>query len=778
MLSHSSPSRGVPTRPSDGRTPKKIAFIQCVGSRDMSCGAGYCSSVCCMYAAKQAMVSKDHAKELDAAVFYMDMRAVGKDYERYYTRAKEEYGVRYLRSAVSTLRERKQTNNLLIAYGLENGESLEEEFDLVVLSVGFAPHDSVKAVAVKLGVSLNEFGFCETDEFVPTKTTVPGIFVAGSFREPRDIPETTIEACSAAADVTALLGAVAQEPDSSSSVADEKMLIDYVPRIGVLLCDDKGKLARQLDVDGIIAAVKQERNVSCVTKIDVTSITHGLAEIRAQVEAGNLNRVVIAGYRAIELERAVSGADIFGKCTGLFEYANVGELCANVHGDNTAPATGKAAHLIRAAVRKIRLAVPAKRDARQVQQRVLVVGGGIAGISCALALANQGIDVSLVEKSDQLGGHARLSHYTVKGSDIQALVQKLLSEVENHARIDIQKNAEVVAHEGTWGNFRSVVSVAGEEQEILHGALVLATGAKEAVTDEYLFGKNANVVTQQAFEGMLAGNDPKATKAQTVVMIQCVGSRDEKHPYCSRICCEHALKNSLKLKSLNPDANIYVLYRDMRAYGFFEARYQEARAAGVIFVRYDPTDKPAVSSNNGALDISFADSIISDRLTIKADLLVLSTGIEPNQIDRLAGMVGMNLNEDGFFASANPKGAPLDAKSRGKYFCGLCHTPSHIEDSIIQGKAAAARASALLWGGVEKYSEHRSRVNEIICSGCGTCVSVCPYDAISLDPERKVAVVDEALCKGCGTCAGACRASAIDLNGFGNEQLLAVLGAL
>ncbi len=778
MLSFSSPTGGLPGRPSDGKRPGKVAFIQCVGSRDPSCAQGYCSSICCMYATKQAMVSKERDKDLDAAIFYMDIRAMGKDYERYYERAKQEYGIRYLRSAVSAVRELQRSKRLLFTYGLEAGALEEEEFDMVVLSLGFIPPANVKETAERLGVELNEYNFCLTSEFRPTETSVPGIYVAGAFREPRDIPETVVEASSAAADVSQLLDDFEQKAGGEEKFFEEKDIADEESlRIGVFICDNRGVLAEGLDIEKITSVFEADPDIVSVEKVDVTSLKKGTDEIKKKIAENELNRVVIAGHRGMALGKALRRmceAVSIGSC--LLNYANIGEQCANVHAHDSATATSKAKVLVQASLRKAKLAVPRRSGRKRVCSRILVVGGGISGLSSGLSLAEQGMDVTLVEKSDELGGIARSACFTLKNSDIQALIKDMVSRVEAHPKIEVLKGSELKALEGTWGSYQSLISADGEEKEVLHGAVIFATGGKEAVPEEYLFGKNENVLTQKSFERLLAGREEKAAKAKTVVMIQCVGSRDEKHPYCSRVCCGQAVKNALKLKELNPEADIYVLYRDMRTYGFYEKYYHEVRQKGVIFVRYEPQAKPEVSAADGTLTVSFFDSVVGERMSLEADLLILSSGIAPNEDNqRLAEIAGLELNADGFFAEANPKAAPLDSVDRGKYFCGLSHSPNHIGDAICQGKAAAARASALLWNAFQEYADNQAYVNERLCSGCGLCVSACPYDARVIDEVSNKARVLEDLCKGCGTCVISCPNGASQQYDFERTTILEIL---
>ena len=791
MLSCSSATDGVPVRPSDGKRPENVAFIQCVGSRDVACGQPYCSSVCCMYATKQAMLSVERDRGIKPTIFYMDIRTVGKDYERYCEKAKRDYGVRYVRSAISTLREFQRSKRLLIRYGLENGELSDEEFDLVVLSLGFTPPASVTLAAQQLGIELNEYGFCQTEEFNPTQTSVPGVFVAGAFREPADIPDTVVQASSAAADVSAYLkdsppqplGATAggQAPAANSDAGKTGgEAVEDTPRVGVFLCDSKGMLAAGLELGEIIDELNARPELSCVEQVDVTALGRGVTQIARTISENRLGRIVLAGHRSPALSKALrqrSHEVASGEC--LVFWANIGEQCANVHPGAKPIATEKAKVLLRAEVRRAELAQARTLGSKPLQSRVLVLGGGVAGLVSSLSLADQGVDVTLVEKTDQLGGHARSIHYTLRGSDSQAMLTELISEVEKHDRTQVLKSSELREFGGTWGNYRALVATDGDAREILHGAVIVATGAKAVETDEYLYGKSPSVIRQSTLEEMIATGDPAAGAAQTVVMIQCVGSRDADRPDCSRVCCGQAVKNALKLKEMDPGTNVYVLNRDIRTCGFSEKYYYDARDRGVIFVRYESDRKPEVTDRDGGVRIVFFDSAAGQDVTVDADLLVLSTGIEPSEETRtLAETLGIEVGEDGFFAEANPKSAPLDSVDRGKYFCGLCHSPAHIRDAICQGKAAAARASALLWSGVGEFTQNPAFVNERACSGCGLCVTACPYQARVLDEVSSKAQVLEDLCKGCGTCVTACPNAASQQRDFERGTVLDVLAEL
>ena len=518
-----------------------------------------------------------------------------------------------------------------------------------------------------------------------------------------------------------------------------------------------------------------------------------VASICRKIDEHGLDRVVLAGYRGLSLTKGLQSqchAVSSGAC--LVFTANIGEQCANVHAGDRAWATAKAVALLRGSLTKARYALPRALGRKALNTGVLVVGGGVAGLSAALSLADQGLAVTLVEKTERLGGNALDAHYTLKGSEVAPLIDRLVTRTDGHEQINVLRRAELTSLKGTWGRFESVIGTPGPEPRtredgeasgagappcgvtVEHGAVVFATGGREAQPEEYLYGQNDHVVTQRQFERMLAQGE-RDTPA-CVVMIQCVGSRDENRPYCSRVCCTQAVKNALKLKDIKPEAQVYVLYRDMRTYGFYETYYQAARDKGVVFVRYAPEAKPTVSSRNGALDVRFLDELVGEMITVDADLLVLSTGIATN-VDNaaLAQAAGLDLNADGFFAEANPKSAPLDAVDRGKYICGLGHSPQHIGEAICQGRAAGARAAALLWAGEADYAANLAYVTERLCSGCGLCVEACPYDAREIDAMSKTARVLEDLCKGCGACAVSCPNSASQQYDFERATVMDVL---
>ncbi|MFB0502513.1 MAG: FAD-dependent oxidoreductase [Candidatus Bathyarchaeia archaeon] len=787
ILSASGPFMGRVQRPSDGDIPRKIAFIQCVGSRDVTCGNGYCSSVCCMYATKEAVIAREHMSQIEPTIFYIDLRAYGKDFDKYIERAKEEYGVRFVRCRVAVVEEMPGNQDLRIRYETEDGRLHDEEFDLVVLSLGFTPSENVGKLAKTLGVKLNEYGFCKIQPFHPLETSKPGVFVCGMFSSPKDIPETVTQASAAAASVGELLSSARGTLVKRKEYPEEVDVRGQPPRIGVFICHCGINIGGVVDVPSVVEYAQTLPNVvhACENLYTCSSDTQEI--IKNRIQEYGLNRIIVASCspRTHEplFQETVREA---GLNRYLFEMANIRDQCSWVHMHDHEAATEKAKDLVRMAVAKARVIEPLERLSLSVTPRGLVIGGGLAGMTAALALAEQGFEVDLVEKNKELGGFLRKIHYTLDHDDVQEYLGTMIKKIDSNKLIRVFLDAKVEDVSGYVGNFKTVVtqnSSSEEKKKLEHGAIIVATGGEEYHPSEYLYGNDPRVLTQLELENRIAA--ASSGKFGNVVMIQCVGSRDDEHLYCSRMCCGEAIKNALKIKGKDPAANLYVIYRDIRTYGLMEEHYRRAREAGVVFIRYDEENKPKVtntaSRGTEALQVSVFEPTIQEDIVINADLLVLSAAvIPPKENGILARMLKVPLNEDGFFLEAHAKLRPVDFATEGIFVCGMAHSPKSIEESISQAKAAVSRVCTLLTRDTIEADGIIATVNPNRCTACELCILVCAYNAIEIEETRmgKTASVNSALCKGCGACAATCRCSAIDLKGFTDMQLSSIINAL
>jgi len=791
FLSASGPFKGQILRPSDKRHPKRVAWIQCVGSRDPHIGKGYCSSVCCMYATKEAVIGKEHAPDMEATIFYMDMRAYGKDFDKYIERAKKDYGVRYIRSRISHLKEVPETNHLIIHYETEEGEMVSEEFDLVVLSVGLEPMRDYEEVAKTFGIELNAYGFAKTSTFVPLQTSRPGIFVSGAFSGPKDVPETVAQASASAAEAGSLLTNSRGTQVTEREYVPEKNVNYQGPRIGAFICHCGINIGGVVDVP---AVVEYAQTLPCVVHAEgnlYTCSQDTQEQIKKMIEEHQLNRVVVASCTPRTHEPLFQDTiREAGLNRYLFEMANIRDQCSWVHMHQPEEATEKAKDLVSMAVAKAALLDPLPTQTVEMNQKALVIGGGLTGMTAAHQIAQAGFEVYLVEKEARLGGNGRKIYYTLEGENVQSHLEHLIKEVEKDPRIHLMTATTIEKVDGFVGNFKTRVmrSVNGlsEVKEIDHGIIIVATGAEEYRPREHLYGQEGRVVTQSELEEKMVFQPQSLKGLKNVVMIQCVGSRNGDRPYCSRICCSEAIKNALNLKALSPQTNIYILYRDIRTYGFKEDYYEKAREAGILFIRFDPEREPRLETEGDGLWVIAHEPILHDDLRIQTDLLVLSPGIvapfEANE--RLSKMLKVPLNADGFFLEAHMKLRPVDFATEGIFLAGLAHSPKSIEESLSQANAAVARALTYLSKTHLETIGTVSEVDEMKCNGCGLCESICPYQAIEIISkrtvvgEKEVAQVNKTLCKGCGACAASCRSGSIDLKGFTNDGIVAQITQL
>lgn len=771
MLNRSGPTGGRVLRPSDGQPPRRIAFIQCVGSRNEALGRPYCSTSCCMITAKQAGLAQEIAPETETTVFTMDVRTAGKGYERYFERVAALPGVTYRREMVSAAREIPGSQNLRLI--TREGE---EEFDLVVLAIGLGPSEDALRLADAAGVALDEYGFIRSGGADPATTSRRGVFVAGSALSPADVPETVTQAAAAAA-----LAAGVSPPIPSPGQGCRrgvKGLLDQPPRIGLFLCTCRDALQDTLDFAALTAAAKRLRGVAHVQRVQDAREESGLAAIERAVPEHDLNRIVVAGCSPrLYGDRFEAMMDGIGLPPRLLARANIREGAAWAYEGDPASATAAAQGELEMAVAALR-ETPYRpftiRAQENTASRVLVLGGGLAGMTAALTLADLGIGCDLVEREPQLGGNLRESRRTLEGLDAQALLSETLERVRQTPRVGVLTEAELQSWSGVRGDFSAEIRTGDEVRHERYGALVVATGAKPATTAKYLYGQHERVLTQRELE--IRTSNFEFRNLRSVVMIQCVGSRDEDHPYCSRICCAHAVKNALALKSLDPAIEVSVLFRDIRTMGTQELAYQQARQLGVRFLRYEPPQDPVVEAAGDRLRVSVHDTLCDETVVLEADLLALSTGIVPRDNRRLATILDVPLDEDGFFAEAHPKLRPTDLAEPGIFLCGMAYGPRFITESIAQARSAALRAAL----DVTRPPEPRrdiATVEQKLCSYCGLCVTACPYGARVLDEEERFARVLDYLCQGCGVCVSVCPNGASRQPAFEPVQALARVDA-
>jgi len=781
ILSATGPFMGHLSRPSDKKEPEKIAWFQCVGSRDVNrCDNGYCSSVCCMYAIKQTVIAREHSKvPLDCAVFFMDMRTHGKDFDRYYEHAQED-GVRFIRSRVHSVDRVPESDDIQVTYIDEAGRLEKETFNMIVLSTGLEVDESVVSLSERLGIDLDDYHFTRSDSFHPVATSVPGIYACGAFTGPKDIPLSVMEASAAACAATERLASARNTRTRELVTPVERDVKREPPRIGVFVCNcgiNIGGVVRVPEVAefarGLPHVVYVEENLFTCSQDTQDKMTEVIRE-------KGLNRVVVAACTPRTHEELFRETLIgAGLNKYLFEMANIRNHNSWVHADDPDAATQKAKDLVRMAVAKTALLTPLQQADLPIRQAALVVGGGVAGMTAALSLAHQGYPVHLVEKSDVLGGNALMLNKTHKGEAVPGFVSELASRLKSEKRITLHENAIVTNVDGFIGNFKTEVTNGSSQETIEHGVAILATGASEYKPGEYLYGEHDGVVTHLEMDDLLRHNDPRLEKAKTVAFIQCVGSRNEEHPYCSKVCCTHTVETALELKRRDPDVQIYVLYRDMRTYGEREDLYREARAKGVVFVRYSKRERPVVTPDGETVNIEFRDPILDRPLAIQADVLCLATAIVSHRDQGLAQFFKVPMDADGWFLEAHQKLRPVDFANDGVFLCGMAHYPKPIDESIAQARAAASRALTVLAMDTIKVGGIVSVIDPELCSGCLACINVCPYGAISFDHDKKVAEVNEALCKGCGACAATCPSEAPVLMGFNNSEIYAqIRGAL
>ncbi len=781
LLCATGPHEGEILRPSDKKHPHKIAWIHCVGSRQViEGGNSYCSSVCCSYIQKQVILTKDHDAEAQATIFHNDIRSYGKDFERFYQRTEKLPGIEFIRSYVSIGREIPQTKNVTIKYSTTDEGVKEQEFDLVVLGVGLCPPRDATGLADQFGIQLNAHGFCKTNPINPIETTRPGIFISGAFSGPMDIPESVVTASGANALTGALLDYRRGKLAKDRIYPPERDVSEEEVRVGVFACHCGANIGRVVDVPGVVDYASSLKNVVHAEEGLFICSTDAAAQISKTIREKGLNRVVVAACTPRTHEPLFRDTLREGGLNQyFFEMANIREHCSWVHSKQKEEATAKAKDIVRMSVARSANLEPLQEFELPVNKRTLVVGGGLAGMTSALGLANQGFEVHLVEKDTDLGGMARRIYTTLEGLDVQEYLCELIRKVYQHPLIQVSHGATIREVSGYVGNFTTTLESEGQVKEIQHGAAILATGAEEYKPTEYLYGEDDRVLTQLELEEQITRGNERLLNSDSLVMIQCVGCRQEDRNYCARVCCSQAVKNALRLKTKAPQIDIYILFRDMRTYGFSEDYYREAADKGVQFIRWEPEDSPLVEAAEGeegpVLRITVADPVLGQRLAIDAETLALSAAVIPSAGSReVVRLFKVATNPDGFFQEAHVKLRPVDFAADGVFLCGTAHYPKHISETIAQAYGAAGRAVSLLAHDTVTASGSVCEVEEDNCISCGACISACTYGAIEFvdTPQGIKARVNPVLCKGDGLCNAKCPTNAIILKHFTDEEIL------
>ena len=786
LLSATGPYAGEVLRSSDKKHPKKIAWIQCIGSRRVTPGDNsYCSAVCCTYTQKQVILTKEHYADVECTVFHNDIRSYGKDFERYFQRANSLPGVEFIRSYTTIEREDPETKNVTIKYSTSDEGVKEEEFDLVVLSVGLNPPVGYEVFADKFGVQINSHGFCNIVSSNPMETSRPGIFVSGAFQGPIDIPESVFSASGAGAQCGELLDYRRGKLTKERVYPPEKDLSGEEPKIGVFVCHCGANIGSIVNVPSVVEYALGLPNVVHAQEQLFSCATNSAREITDMTKELGLNRVVIAACSPRTLEPLFRDTLLEAGINPYYlEMANIREHNSWVHAKEKEEATQKAKDITRMAVARAGLLEPLKEYNLPVDKAALVVGGGIAGLTCALSIAKQGHEVYLVEKENELGGNARKLHYTLEGLDVQVYLNDVIDKVYKNPLIHVYHNAAIIGVSGYIGDYVTTINTEGRVKEIKHGAAVLAIGADEYKPTEYLCGEDEKVVTQIQLEELIVKRDEMLLESDTLVMIQCVGCRNKDRDYCARICCGHAIKNALKLKEIKPEVDIYILFRDIRTYGLKEDYYREASNCDVKFIRYEADDAPRVEAveEGGAsiIRVTVNDPILGTKLEVNSNILVLSAAIIPSASTKeVAGFFKVPLSPDEFFKEAHAKLRPVEFATEGVYLCGMAQYPKYIPETINQAYGAAGRVLTLLSQDTVIASGSVCEVEENDCVSCGACITACTYEAIEFIETSKgrKASVNPVLCKGDGLCNTKCPTGAIYLKHFNNEEILSQIDA-
>ena len=775
LMNAAGPTSGKILKVSDKKEPEKLAFIQCIGSRNENVKP-YCSQICCTYATKEAIVTKEHNPKIDITIFYNDLRASGKGHQEFVRRATDEFGIKYVKGLPSEVQLDLKTNRLKIRYAdLLKGEVEPTLVDMVVLCPAVVPKRDSQELAKTLGIGTTEYGFLKAvGTSAPVDTVIPGIYVCGACEGPKDISHTVAQASAASTTATSRTELVHAE---TKRINVEEKPVGKESRIGVFVCNCGINIGTVVDVPKVVESAKTLDDVVHAEELLFACSKDALEKIKDAIRENELNRVIVASCTPRTHEPLFRDTcEESGLNPYLFEMVNIREHDSWVHHKQPKEATEKAKDLVRMAVAKAKLLRPLKRLEADVTPSVLIIGGGVSGLVAAKAVADKGFKTYIVERESKLGGR-RIESYAIPFEDLDAkvLLDPIINMVENHENIEVFLSARLKEVKGSIGNFDVALLQNGKPETLRVGAIIVAVGTEELRPKGlYGYGKNDNIVTLSELRQL--ARQKKLTGKEKIVMILCVGVREkEGRTYCSATCCAEALDCSLEIKEKYPEMQVYVLYRDIQLPLEGRKYYRKAHEKGINFIRYVPEKQPEVAFQGEKSIVEVDDVVAGIKLKITADKVALATPLIPRETNQdLAPKLKVPLNTQGFFLEAHPKLRPLDFATDGIYLCGTCHSPQNLSECIYQALGAASRALIPLMKGKVMNEPMIAEVNADLCVACANCEVVCEYGAIKVEGYAKV---NPLLCKGCGTCSVECPAAAITMHYFRDDQISSMIEA-
>ena len=794
ILSSGGPTRGELIKFTDRKTPQQIAFIQCVGSRNMKRDIPYCSRICCMNAMKDALLIHEHFPEADMKIFYIDIRAFGKGFEEFYERAANLEKLTFINAKPSKIVDDPKTGKTVIAFeNIKTGKIEKEHVDLAVLSSALIPAKGSRQLYDQLGIEIDKDGFVKQADPCadPLDSTREGFYIAGGAISPKDITDSIADASGAA--VRAARHVLDHKLDP---IKEDIPQVDASgePRIGVFVCHCGINIAAVVDVKKVAEYTRTLPNVVLCDETMFACAASTQTELQQKITEHNLNRIVVAActpktHEPIFQETLAK----VGLNPYLMEMVNIRDQCSWVHQKEPEEATKKAMDLVRMGIAKTRLLYPLEIRELPVNHDVLIIGGGVAGIQAAIDLAGKGVKVHLVEREKGFGGRVSdLSNIYPSfkpGSNLIDAKAKLLRSLG----VNTYTSTTIDNVTGFVGNFKVNLKSNGSNNDdgdktLEVGAIVVAVGSNlyRPEKGEFGFGVYSNVFTNEQFEGMIAhGKDFKVDgkKPKEVAFIQCVGSRGEKgNPGCSRYCCQAAIKQAITLRKM--DIHVIIFHRDIRVYSRgAEEMYREARGMGVLFIPYEKEKPPKLNGKKKVTSIFLKNLQLNETMEFPVDAVILSLGMVPDEKanDTLVDLLKIQRSADHFFMERHPKLGPVETAVEGIFLCGCAQGPKDIADSISQASAVAAKVSALLSDDTITLEPIVSTSNSEYCRACGRCIDVCEFQALQLRQSSQgnfAVYINEALCKGCGSCVSVCPTGALDVRHFTDKQIRAQLEAV